>query len=87
MKKQFMLAIGLVVAVSSVSLVSCKDEDDEPGSSSNTCSCTEYDPYMGSYTTRDIDPSTFGESNCSDLADKFNSYSYESGTTMTCHKK
>ena len=82
MKKRFLFALGIVLTAACLGLSSCgDDDDDEP---SNTCTCTEYDSYKGTYTTKEIDPSTFGESNCSDLADKFNSYEDED-IVMSCH--
>lgn len=82
MKKRFMFSLGLVLVTSCLSLSACSDDDDDP--KKTTCTCTERDPDDPSYSeTREIDPATFGESNCADLADKFNYMG--TGTIISCH--
>ncbi len=64
MKKCFFISAVALLAFSSF-LVSCS-EDDEP---STSCTCTESDGY-GYSESQKLDPSSFGATNCSDLAIK-----------------
>lgn len=78
MKKRFLFVIGLISAFTAIGLTACGD-DDEPQS----CTCTEYDPDTGQTITKNLDPTTFGESSCSGLTQKLSDY--DTGTSIVCH--
>jgi hypothetical protein len=60
MKKRIFI-VGLVALIGlSVFFISCKEEE------SKKCSCTETD-YSGYSATRELDPASYGATNCSDL--------------------
>lgn len=61
--KKYILILGLSLFSFSSFLISCSDDND-------MCTCTESD-YESNYTaTKELDPSSFGATNCSDLAIK-----------------
>lgn len=80
MKKRLMFALGLIACVAA--FTSCGDDDDEPGYS-NTCSCQEYDSDTNEYLgSSQLDPSSFNQSSCSQLANHLNNFTQ--GTYITC---
>lgn len=59
MKKRIFLACAVTMACLTMFLISCNKEGD-------TCTCTETD-YEGYSATRELDPASYGATNCSDL--------------------
>lgn len=57
MKKKFFLVGAVALTGISIFLISCSKE---------MCSCTETD-YEGYSATRELDPASYGATNCSDL--------------------
>lgn len=64
MKKKFFLVGAIAVMGLGAFLVSCDKEED--GAQSIKCTCTETD-YSGYSATRELDPASYGATNCSDL--------------------
>lgn len=79
MKKQILAALLISISTACVFFTSCKDDDEK------SCSCTEFDTETGYSASQTLDPSSYGATNCSDLAVKLNMQMYNSEYYYSCN--
>lgn len=77
MKKHFIAVIMITISTVCLFTVSSCSKDDE-------CTCTESG--MGSSSSRQLDPKSYGATNCSDLEVKLRMQAgYDSDFDYSCH--
>ena len=67
--KKYIFILGLSLFSFSSFLISCSDDDDDD-KTTKMCTCIETDDYSDYSATRQLDPASYGATNCSDLAVK-----------------
>lgn len=76
--------MAMMIAVSTVcvcTMSSCSDDDDD----TKFCTCTESDPQAGYSASQQIDPKSFGATNCSDLQVKLRMSNGDPDMEYSCH--
>lgn len=82
MKKSNFFMAFMMIAISSICVFvtsSCSKDEDK------TCTCTVSDLYSGYSDSQQLDPASFGATNCSDLAVKLRMANDDEDLEYNCH--